>query len=119
MTQPLNIHHQLYRGPKTLTDPGNGGEIRVSQDLQICEMVTAGAETRTLATPTKAGIRFHLRMTTDGGDSVVTAAGTLNEAGNTVATFNNVGEALDLISVTDAGVIRWDIVTNIGSVGLA
>ena len=106
-------------GPGVLNDPGDAGSIEPTGYGQICELVTTGAETRTLAAPTKAGIRFHLRMTTDGGDCVVTASVTLNETGNTVATFNAVGESLDLISVTDASVIRWDIVVNTGSVGLA
>lgn len=114
------IHHDLYRGTKVLTDPGDAGAIVVAQDLQICELASVeSAETRTLATPTKPGIRFHLRFTTDNGDVVVTAAGTLNTTGNTTATFDDVGEALDLISVTDAGTVRWDIVTNTDSVDLA
>ena len=86
------IHHDLYRAPKSLADPGNAGTIRVTQDLQICEMVTAAAETRTLANPTKAGIRLVLRLLTDGGDAVVTAANGLNVTGNTVATFEDAGE---------------------------
>ena len=119
MSSPHRIHHDLYRGPKEIVDPGNAGQVRVSKDLQICELVTTGAETRTLATPTKAGIRFLLRMKTDGGDAVVTAAGTLNVAGNTVATFADVGDQLDLISVAASSGYRWDILVNPGSVGLA
>ena len=113
------IHHDLYRAPKSLADPGNAGTIRVTQDLQICEMVTAAAETRTLANPTKAGIRLVLRLLTDGGDAVVTAANGLNVTGNTVATFEDAGDALSLVSVSTSTGYRWEIETNLGAVGLS
>src|SRR3990167_1653364 len=83
MSTPAHrIHHDLYKGPKLLKDPGNAGIIRAAADLQICEMVTgASGETRTLANPTKPGIRFVLRLKTDGGgDAVVTAPAGLNVA---------------------------------------
>jgi len=113
------IHHDLYRASKGMTDPGNGGTIRVTQDLQICEMVSASAETRTLANPTKAGLRFVLRLFTDGGDVVVTAANGLNVTGNTEATFADASDMLSLVSVSHTTGYRWQIETNIGSVALA
>ncbi|HUS40082.1 MAG TPA: hypothetical protein VMX74_11555, partial [Pirellulales bacterium] len=73
------VHHDLYRGPKIIADPGNGKPIYVTKDLQICEMTSVGAdETRVLAAPTKPGIRFVLRMYADGGDIVVTASAGFN-----------------------------------------
>ena len=116
------IHHDLYKGAKGLADPGDGGTIRATQDLQVCEMVTtaAGGETRTLANPTKPGIRLTLRLLTDGGDAVVTGENGLNVTLNTVATFNAAGEQLELISVTKVAntTYRWEILVNTGSVGL-
>jgi hypothetical protein len=102
-----------------MSDPGNAGTIRVTEDLQICEMVSAAAETRVLAAPTKQGIRFILRLLADGGDVVVTAAAGLNVTGNTVATFDAESELLVLVSVQTATGFRWDILHNIGSVGLS
>lgn len=113
------IHHDLYRAPKGLADPGNAGTIRVTEDLQICEMVSAAAETRTLANPTKAGVRFVLRMLTDGGDITVTAANGLNVTGNTSAVFADVGDLLSLVSVTHTTGYRWEIEVNTGSVSLS
>lgn len=113
------IHHDLYRAPKVMADPGNAGRINVSEDLQICEMVSAGAETRTLANPTKAGIRFVLRMLTDGGDITVTAANGLNVTGNTSAVFADVGDLLSLVSVSHTTGYRWQIEVNVGSVSLS
>lgn len=101
-TSPHRIHHDLYRGPKILKDPGNAGIIRFNQDLQVCELVTgASGETRTLANPTKPGIRAHIRLLTDGGgDAVITAPNGLNAALDTVATLGDAGDFLELISVT-------------------
>jgi hypothetical protein len=110
MATAQNIPHLLYRGPKILKDPGNAGIIRPNADLQICEMVSgASGETRTLATPTKPGIRFTLRLKTDGGgDVVVTAPAGLNVALETQATFGDASDLLSLISVTiSAGSHRW------------
>ena len=113
------IHHDLYRAPKGMADPGNAGTIRVSEDLQICEMVSAAAETRTLANPTKPGIRFVLRLFTDGGDVTVTAANGLNVTGNTSAVFADASDMLSLVSVTHTSGYRWEIETNVGSVSLS
>lgn len=99
-TSPHRVHHDLYRGPKILADPGNGGIIRASADLQICELVSATTETRTLANPTKPGIRLIIRMLTDGGNIVLTAENGLNAALDTDATFADAGDFMELVSVT-------------------
>lgn len=118
----LRIHHDLYDGPKSLADPGNAGTIRASEDLSICELVSTTTETRTLADPTKPGIRLVLRMLTDGGDIIVHAANGLNVQLETDATFADAGDTLELISVTkvrgeplSAGTHRWQVLDgNIG-----
>jgi hypothetical protein len=110
---PHNIHHNLYNADHTMTDPGNGGTIRVTEDLQICEMVSVAAETRTLDAPTKTGIRFVLRLKTDGGDVLVTAENGFNAVGDTVARFADASDLLSLISVEYAAgppkTYRWDL----------
>lgn len=100
-------------------DPGASGRIATEKDLAICELVTAAAEARTLANPTKAGIRLILRMRTDGGDCTVTASNGLNVAGNTNAAFQDVGDLLELLSVSHTTGFRWEILTNTGSVALS
>lgn len=121
---PHRIHHDLYQGPKVLDDPGDAGMIRVVDDLSICEMVSgASAETRTLDDPTKPGIRFTLRLLTDGGgDVVVYAANGVDEQLSSYATFADAGDQLKLISVTktipsstSAAVYRWQTLR--GNVG--
>jgi hypothetical protein len=117
---PHNVHHILYKAPKRMTDPGNGGAIRVDEDLQIMEMVSTAAETRTLKAPTKPGIRFVLRLMTDGGDIVVTAENGFNVTGETVARFADASDLLQLMSVEyTAGppkTYRWEVME--GNVGV-
>lgn len=119
-TSPHRIHHDLYRGPKLITDPGDAGTIRATADLQICEMTSgASGETRTLANPTKPGIRLVLRLKTDGGgDVVVTAPAGYNVALETQAVFADASDFLSLISVTiSAGSYRWEALEgNLGTV---
>lgn len=113
MPSPHRVHTALYQADKALPDPGDGKTIRVKEDLQICEMVSVSAETRTLANPTKSGIRFVLRLKTDGGDVVVTASNGFNNAGESKATFNDASDLLNLLSVETAtrGTFRWQIMT--------
>lgn len=107
------IHTDLYRVGKSMADPGNGGTIRVTEDLQICEMVSAAAETRTLAAPTKPGIRFVLRLMTDGGDVTVTAENGFNVAGEAEVVFADASDLLSLISVEHSAgppkTYRWEL----------
>ncbi len=113
MPSQHRIHKALFSADKILTDPGDGKTIRVREDLQLCEMVSVTAETRTLANPTKSGIRFVLRMLTDGGDIVVNCSNGFNNAGENKATFNDASDLINLISVETAtrGVFRWQIMT--------
>ena len=90
----------------TVADPGNAGAIPVTTSA-YCPLVTAGAETRTLAAPSFIGQELLLYLKTDGGDCVVTCATTINEAGNNTITFDNTGEALRLIAVEEGVNLRW------------
>lgn len=103
----------------TLNDPGAGGRIEIAGDLQICELSTTSAESRTLDDPTKAGIRLTIRMKTDGGDCTVTAANGFNVDGDTQAVFANVGDQLELISVSHTTGFRWEILVNTGPTAMA
>lgn len=116
----LRIHNTLFQAAKKIVDPKDGGTIEVSEDLQICEMVSlAAGETRVLADPTKPGIRLTLFHLTDGGDITVHASEGLNVALETDAAFADAGDTLELISVTKTagypGVFRWQVLDgNIG-----
>ncbi len=114
------IHHDLHEAENRLTDPGDAGTITVAKDLQLCEMVSAAAETRTLAAPSKAGIRVVLRLLTDGGTVTVTAAAGLNVTLDTTATFADAGDLLSLVSVSlTATTYRWEVMEGNTGVTLA
>ena len=113
--------HDMAKAPLQLVDAGDASIIGIDRFGGICELVTAAAETRTLADPIGGGLMAVIRMRVDGGDAVVTAANGLNVAANTVATFADVGDLLQMVSVetATAGVFRWEILVNTGSVALS
>lgn len=97
----------------TIADPGASGAIP-SDVSGICHIVTAAAESRTVATPLKAGLDLTLVLDTDGGDATVTAASAINMAGNTIMTFDNAGEIIVLRSVKVGTAYRWRVIANDG-----
>lgn len=97
-----------------ITDPANAGAIPVTAS-GVCNLTSAGAETRTLAVPTFIGQRLVLCMDTDGGDIVVTVASAYNMAGNTIITLNDAGDHVELVGCTIGGSRRWRIVNNDGA----
>jgi hypothetical protein len=66
----VTIHNPVSQ---TIADPGNAGAIPVTNGGHVA-IVTAGAETRTLAAPSAAGQELLVYMKTDGGDCVITVA---------------------------------------------
>jgi len=99
-----------------IADPGDAGAIDVSRS-GTCPLVTAGAETRTLAIPSFAGQQISLGLKTDGGDCVVTAASGVNVAGNNTLTFDTAGEHILLAAIEVGAALAWRVVANDG-VGL-
>jgi len=100
-----------------ITDPGDAGAIPVTASGSV-SLVTADAETRTLADPTFVGQQLALALKTDGGDCVVTAASPVNQTGNNTLTFGDAGDALTLVAVEVGAELNWRVVANDG-VGLS
>ena len=67
-----------------------------------------------MADATHAGQTMDLYFKTDGGDCVVTAASPVNQTGNTIMTFADVGDHLRLASIEDGSDFEWRIVANDG-----
>ena len=111
--------HDMANAPLDMVDPGASGTISIDRYGAIVEMVSAGVETRTLNNPTRSGVRATVRLKTAGGNVTVSAANGLNVAGNTAAVFGDVGDQLDMVSVSHTTGYRWEILTNTGSVGLS
>ncbi len=110
-----SITAQVVNGLSTiLADPGNAGAIPVAADGHV-DIVTAGAETRTLAAPTTAGQMLLIGMKTDGGDCVITCATTVNQTGNNTITLNDAGDAIVLVAKVNGANKRWSVLSNDGA----
>ena len=98
-----------------IADPGASGAVPVNQGSGYVALVTAGAETRTVADPVFAGQQLVISLKTDGGDGVVTFASPVNQTGNNTATFADAGDSQVLVAVEDGADIEWRQVQNDGA----
>lgn len=109
---PLDL--QLVGADWLIPDPGNGGSINHALFGEgMCELVSTGAETRTLPAPVIANQKLTLVLKTDGGDVTVTVKDT---AGNTSSThvFNDHGDFVRYLAVNVNGVLTWKPATYSG-----
>jgi hypothetical protein len=100
-----------------IPDPGNAGAIENAVIGNCPLTVAAGvAETRTIANPTAVGLKVLLSIASlgAGGTVAITAAGQINQATNTVMTFNAVSDSCILQSFNVGGANLWRIVDNDG-----
>ncbi|MDA8433699.1 MAG: DUF2190 family protein [Nitrospiraceae bacterium] len=97
-----------------IADPGNAQAIPVTAS-GVVEIVTAAAETRTLAAPSFLGQLLVLDMKTDGGDCVITCATTVNQTLNNTVTLNDAGDAVTLIAKSNGANLRWSVLANDGA----
>lgn len=92
-----------------IADPGDGEAIPVTASGRV-PIVTAGAETRTLAAPTFAGQQMLIYGKTLVGACTITCATTLNTANNTTITLTNAGDNVLLVAVEEGANFRWKAV---------
>ena len=97
--------------PDKIPDPGNAGAIDVTRS-GYCLIVTAQAETRTLARPSFVGQVLDIIMQTDGGDGVITVTGTINQTGNNTITLNDAGDHVRLVGSLSGTTLQWKVTTN-------
>jgi len=111
---PVAVANTVHNALTALiADPGNAGAIPVT-DTGHCEIVTTGAETRTLAAPTYLGQMLLLSMKTDGGDAVIAVATGINQTGNNRITMNDAADSILLVAVASGTNIRWRVAYNDG-----
>ena len=96
-----------------VADPGASGAIPVTASGHV-DLVTAAAETRTLAAPTFLGQQLLIGLKTDGGDCVITCATTVNQTGNNTITLDDAGDAILLVAKANGTDKRWSVVSNDG-----
>jgi predicted RecA/RadA family phage recombinase len=97
-----------------IADPGNAGAIPVA-DSGHADIVTAGAETRTLAAPSYVGQTLLVSLKTDGGDCVITCATAVNQSGFNTIILNDAGDAILLVAKANGADKRWSVVSNDGA----
>lgn len=100
--------------PVEITDPGDAGAIVPTDSWNFCNLVSAGAETRTLGRPLFEGQRLQLNMKTDGGDITLTVATTFNQAGNNTGVFADAGDIFELVGGRNGSDLEWKVATNDG-----
>ena len=107
----LNDQYRAFEpaGPGRLVDPGDAGTITFDMDRQVCSVVTASAETRTLAQPNRPGIIATVSLKTDGGDLTLTVTGGYNQDADTVMTFADAGDFVTFISLDIGGSYYWRV----------
>lgn len=97
-----------------IADPGTGVAIPVTKSGNIA-IVTAAAETNTLAIPTFKGQKLLLYCDTYAvGNRVITSAQAVNQTGNNTLTFGAVRDNIMLEAITVGGALRWQVVHNDG-----
>lgn len=103
------------RPSNQIADPGNAGAIPVARSGSVA-IVSAAAETRTLAAPASTGQELSIYFQTDGGDVVITVASAINLAGNTTITLGDQNSSILLKSVWNGVANAWRVVQNDGTV---
>ena len=107
--------HDLYRAPFLMNDPGASGTITVDRWGAMVPIVSATAEARTLAVPTKAGLLCTVLLDDDGGDVTLTVTSGYNQTGDTSITLDTAGDFVTFISVKIGANYRWRIVAQEGT----
>jgi len=108
MSAPFRVLKDLFKAfdsvaPGRLNDPGDAGTITPTMWGQICSVVTATDETRTLAAPTKPGILVTVVLDEDGGDLTLSVTNGYNADGNTAIVFDDAQDFVTFISIKSGG----------------
>lgn len=104
------VHNDLTN---VIADPGNAGAIPVTASGHV-DLVTAGAETRTLAAPSNVGQLLLLSFKTKVGNCVVTAAAAINQTGNNTITLDTAADSILLAGIASGANKVWRVVCNDG-----
>ena len=111
----MSEHNWGYEGHgdqvRASADPGASGTITIDRQLQYVPLVSATAETRTLARPTRKGVVCFIFFETDGGDITLTVTGGYDAAGSTTKTLNTAGQLLMFVSRAIGTTYSWELVS--------
>lgn len=109
------VLHDIFEAPFAETDPGASGTLTSTRWFGCWPIVTAAAEARTLAQPTKAGMVTIVALKTDGGNLTLTVTGGYNPDADTDLTFGDAGDYAVFVSVDVGGSFYWRSISGVGS----
>lgn len=112
---PGNALYQLFKTNYSRVDPGNAATIITDRQFVFIPLVSAAAETRTLAQPAKAGLFTTLTFKTDAGDITLTVTGGYNADADTSITFSDAGDFVMFYSIEHGGSYYWRVVCQEGT----
>jgi len=98
-----------------MADPGDAGTIAVDRWGAVCPVVTAAAETRTLARPTKAGLFCTVEVDTYVGDLTLTVTGGYNADADTAIVFGTAGDFVTFQSIKVGTSYYWRVIAQEGT----
>lgn len=109
-----NVLQELGGAVFEMLDPGDAGSIGPDRYGAVCPVVTAGAETRTLAAPLRAGIVATVVLETDGGDLTLTVTNGYNSDGDTSITLADAGDFVTFMSIQVGDMYYWRVLAHEG-----
>lgn len=113
MSAPFNIPKQLHNsGMITTVDPGDAKTIYVNRIPEVIPLVSAAAETRTLARPTRQGCILTLFVKTYVGNITLTVTGGYDTAGDTTYVFSAAAQWATFISLYDGTNHYWVLLSD-------
>jgi hypothetical protein len=116
---PLTFTPRALEAEYSIKDTGNATTLAIDKQYGVVRLISAGAETRTVANPTKVGISFALNGVTIAGTITITFSSAYNTAGNTTISCTAAGQMAVFESVESAsGTYVWRLVKNDGMSGV-
>lgn len=102
-------------GAGIANDPGDAGTIRFNKWGEFVPLVSAGAETRTLAQPNRPGVLATVCLDTDGGDLTLTVTGGYNNDDDTAIVFDDAGDMAVFLSIKEGSNFYWRLIAQEGT----
>jgi len=115
MSAAHDVLFDLLRAPYLDEDPGDTKTLRPTRDRAVFEIVTAAAETRTLAVPTKAGLITTVVLDVDGGTLTLTVTSGYNADADTSITLADAGDFVTFIAIKIGANFRWRVLAQEGT----
>jgi hypothetical protein len=113
------LPYEWLTAPWLISDPGNAGTLKIlDKGVAICQIKTAGAETRTIPAPVTLNRYLTVFLDTAGGACTVTVTGGVS--GLTSFVLPSAGSFVTLMAISVAGTSVWVVADSNGvSSGIA